>query len=104
MNVGSSVRKCHCCRIAALVRLRSSGFDRLVFFCLYGAVPRNEVVKSLFVYTSFPSHTFPASIAKILGRCAVAMLSGMLRLHLCDGAVASHRAQVMFASAHAHAN
>ena len=61
-------------------------------------------MKSLFVYTSFPSHTFPASIAKILGQCAVAMFSGMLRLHLCDGAVASHRAQVMFASAYAHAN
>ena len=61
-------------------------------------------MRSLFAYAAWLSHNLPASIAKILDHCAAAMFSGMLRPHFCDVAVASHRAQVMFASAHAHAN
>ena len=62
------------------------------------------IARSLFAYAAWLSHNLPASIAKILDHCAAAMFSGMLRPHFCDVAVASHRAQVMFASAHAHAN
>ena len=62
------------------------------------------VVRSLFAYAAWLSHNLPAFIAKILDHRAAAMFSGMLRPHFCDVAVASHRAQVMFASAHAHAN
>ena len=62
------------------------------------------VVRSLFAYAAWFSHNLPASIAKILDHCAAAMVSGMPRLHLCDVALASHRAQVsMLASVHAHA-
>ena len=59
---------------------------------------------SLIACASCLLHDLPASIAKILDHCVVAMFSGMLRLHLCDVAVASHRAQVMFVSAQAHAH
>lgn len=44
-----------------------------------------------------------AAIAKIVRHCVPAMSSGMFRLHLCDVAGVSYRAQIMFASAHAHA-
>ena len=62
------------------------------------------VVRSLIACASCLSHNLPASIAKILNHCVAAMFSGMLRLHLCDVAVASHRARVMFVNAHAHAH
>ena len=44
-----------------------------------------------------------AAIAKIVRHCVAAMFSGMFRLHLCDVAVVSYCAQIMFARAHAHA-
>ena len=39
------------------------------------------------------AHNLRASIAKIPDHCVAAMFVGMLRLHLCDVATASHRAR-----------
>ena len=49
------------------------------------------VVPSLFACASWLSHNVPEYIAKVLDHCAAAMLSGMLRLHLCDVAGAATR-------------